>query len=759
MQDINTYIRRYGVKGSIVDAYNMSSPDIPSITIGMAVRLRLRLFDEDADETLPATAFSTIAAWNFAIDRDYNRTTEVLLRANTNISVDSDGIILIPIPDTNIQNLITALGTSESATYIAELAGYENGSTTPVLVLQFPIIVHNRVDPEPDAQTTPVTPSTLTLAQILALLGGELEFQFSADGESWHSTQAAADTYFRARNAAVTDAAWSAALTIPKGADGHTVDPDLVAPIAERPASPSGDLCFVASDEGKVYWYKSGTWTDGTPLTTVQGPQGIQGIQGPKGDTSTIAIGTVAAVPYGTAPSVTNSGTATAAEFDFLLPMGPQGLQGPQGPQGIQGLTGPAGDGLKIDATGTLANRHEYDNASAKFRYMATDFYVDTVTTATATYQRDYANDTQSAYAWTNLAASPHTIFTSALIPDIGSTAGGTVNGDNVSSTITAVGEKYQFYYQKKSDELGDWSTGFRLNIGPQGPQGEQGIQGERGPAGENASVTPDLEFLAEQDENNPDTPYISDNALIITGTKPIAEVLRYVIDTNNPDHLVGIRANDEVTIRTCFNESHTIIYFDDATDFALGGRVRFAQGIAGVSPYQEYLAYGGTDTYLQWYARMCQGIPDAPSNGKFYVRKNGAWVELPATSGGDEPTPVATDYAYYGYVSDNTTYAVSQITATMAGNMTKVAISSITNPVTLSSVPAGAVLFVAVPSGYYAAKDDGLGGEAAFEANNGTTGTGANGASTLTIDGVTYKTYGEFRLAAGDALIYIEEA
>ena len=148
-------------------------------------------------------------------------------------------------------------------------------------------------------------------------------------------------------------------------------------------------------------------------------------------------------------------------------------------------------------------------------------------------------------------------------------------------------------------------------------------------------------------------------------------------------------------------------------------------------------------------------------------MRKNGAWVELPTSGGGsgsgdDEPggdTPSATAYAYYGYVNDGTTYAVSQVTAAMAANMTKVAISSITNPVTISNIPAGAVLFVAVPSGYVAKKDDGLGGEVAFAVNNGTTGTGANGASTITIDNVTYYTYGEFRLATGDALIYIEEA
>ena len=768
MQNILTYIRRNGVKGIVVDAYNMPGGAVPTITLGMAVRLRFRIFDGEEDAFLGADNFATITAWNFAIDKDYDRTTDVLLRATSGIQAESDGTISIPIPDTNVQGLVTALGRAETATYTAELAGYENGSTTPATVLQFPIRIYNRIDPEPAGETTPVEPSTLTLAQITALLGAELEFQYSSDGESWHAAQSPADTYFRARNAAVGNADWSQAISIPRGTDGNTIDPDLVAPIAERPETPDEGFCFLASDEGKAYWYKAGIWTAGVPLTTVPGPQGLQGIQGPQGETgpsATIEIGTVTSVPYGTAPVVNNSGTPTNAKLDFVLPQGPQGLKGDQGIQGPQGETGPAGDGLAIDATGTLANRHEYDAAPAKFRYMATDFHTDTVTTAIGKYQRDYTLDTQSAFAWHNESLIPDTIYTDKELPDIGQTAGATVNGENAPQTITDIGEKYQLYYQKRSASLGHWSSGFRLNIGPQGPQGIQGIQGERGPAGENVSIAPDLEFLYEEDEESPDTPYISDNALIITGTRPIAEIIRYIDDTDTPGHIEGIRATSECTIRVCFDEAHTIIYFDDASSWTLGGRIRFAQGVQAISPYQEYLDNGGTDTYAVWYSRLTHGVTDAPQDGKFYVRCNGQWVELPANSGGSgnsgEPETPGDDtaYAYYGIISDGTTYAVSQVTAAMAKTLTKAAASQIVNPVTIASVPAGALLFIAVPSGYEATKDDGLGGQVPFAADNGTTSTGANGgASTLEIDGVTYATYGEFRLSTADALIYIEE-
>jgi hypothetical protein len=45
----------------------------------------------------------------------------------------------------------------------------------------------------------------------------------------------------------------------------------------------------------------------------------------------------------GSAASVTNSGTSSAAILSFAIPQGPTGATGPQGPQGIQGPTGATG--------------------------------------------------------------------------------------------------------------------------------------------------------------------------------------------------------------------------------------------------------------------------------------------------------------------------------------------------------------------------------------------------------------------------------
>jgi hypothetical protein len=85
------------------------------------------------------------------------------------------------------------------------------------------------------------------------------------------------------------------------------------------------------------------------------GPQGIpgkaalkgdRGPQGVPGQSATITVGTVTTSAPGTSATIINSGNATAAIFDFVIPQGPQGIQGEtgeQGPQGIQGETGPSG--------------------------------------------------------------------------------------------------------------------------------------------------------------------------------------------------------------------------------------------------------------------------------------------------------------------------------------------------------------------------------------------------------------------------------
>lgn len=81
------------------------------------------------------------------------------------------------------------------------------------------------------------------------------------------------------------------------------------------------------------------------------GPTGETGPQGPAGSAATIAVGNVTS---GTTASVTNSGTSSAAVFDFVLPKGEKGETGETGATGPTGPQGPAGpDGYSPTATVT----------------------------------------------------------------------------------------------------------------------------------------------------------------------------------------------------------------------------------------------------------------------------------------------------------------------------------------------------------------------------------------------------------------------
>lgn len=81
----------------------------------------------------------------------------------------------------------------------------------------------------------------------------------------------------------------------------------------------------------------------------IQGPQGEQGIQGPQGipgadgkdgkdgadgAAATISVGSTSTLPAGSSATVTNSGTSSAAVFDFGIPKGDKGDTGATGADG-----------------------------------------------------------------------------------------------------------------------------------------------------------------------------------------------------------------------------------------------------------------------------------------------------------------------------------------------------------------------------------------------------------------------------------------
>jgi hypothetical protein len=81
--------------------------------------------------------------------------------------------------------------------------------------------------------------------------------------------------------------------------------------------------------------------------------------KGNDGVAATITIGTVTSGATGTAPKVTNGGTANAAVLNFTIPSGAPGTNGTNGKDGATGAQGPPGPA----GTASLTNA----NCSLKF--------------------------------------------------------------------------------------------------------------------------------------------------------------------------------------------------------------------------------------------------------------------------------------------------------------------------------------------------------------------------------------------------------
>ena len=192
-------------------------------------------------------------------------------------------------------------------------------------------------------------------------------------------------------------------------------------------------------DNGTLQGPKGDTGDTGPQGET--GPQGIQGVQGPAGAAATITVGTVSTGGPGTAATVTNSGTTSAAVFNFQIPQGPKGDMGEQGPQGVKGDTGDAGP---QGETGPQGIQGVQGPAGA-----AATITVGTVTTG-----------------------GPGT---DATVTNSGTTSAAVFN--------------FQIPQGQKGDTGDAGPQGPKGDTGDTGPQGEQGPKGDTGQAGPQGPV------------------------------------------------------------------------------------------------------------------------------------------------------------------------------------------------------------------------------------------------------------------------------
>ena len=153
--------------------------------------------------------------------------------------------------------------------------------------------------------------------------------------------------------------------TGPQGPEGTTLTimglyATLEALQDAHPTGQPGDAYAVGTDASNVIYIWDVDTSAWVSIGALQGPQGVAGPQGEPGATgpqgepgadgaaATVAVGEVSTGAAGTQAVVTNSGTTSAAVFDFTIP---QGATGPQGPQGNPTtVNGKSGESITLNA-------------------------------------------------------------------------------------------------------------------------------------------------------------------------------------------------------------------------------------------------------------------------------------------------------------------------------------------------------------------------------------------------------------------------
>lgn len=309
MQNLIFYVSAASTLGVAKDSLGVKNVALPTIIRGGEVCLKMRLFAGDGDDTpLPLDELTRCTAWEWAMDSDFDESTNYKLVAdNANITVgsvtetDPEGVehtyteISIPIPATNTEELKEWLGSSESQNNLnGELAGYDaTGKLTYILQLKG-FTIRNRILSAGDPTELPE--QYLDEAGVRALIGAGAEAQCATaadapDGD-WVDSTTAPDTHVWIR--------W------------------------------------------RLRGNPSGAWS--TPAKRIPGPAGATGDKGDKGDTGATGLVEIVSIEMtapATSPSITEAEGSTAEHRKYILHI-PRGEKGDTGTDGTDGADGAA---------------------------------------------------------------------------------------------------------------------------------------------------------------------------------------------------------------------------------------------------------------------------------------------------------------------------------------------------------------------------------------------------------------------------------
>ncbi len=143
---------------------------------------------------------------------------------------------------------------------------------------------------------------------------------------------------------------------------------DIVERVRELEKRRVSDLHAVSGDA-------TGPGTQGPP-----GDKGDKGDTGAAGQAATIAVGQTVTGQPGSAASVINSGTASAAVLEFTIPRGATGERGLTGDAGLKGDKGDKGDTGTAGQAGTRGSTWTSGTVAPTASGLAGDMYVNTTT-------------------------------------------------------------------------------------------------------------------------------------------------------------------------------------------------------------------------------------------------------------------------------------------------------------------------------------------------------------------------------------------
>ena len=234
-------------------------------------------------------------------------------------------------------------------------------------------------------------------------------------------------------------------------------------------------------------------------LKNTGGLRGEKGEKGDAGTSATIAAGTATSLPSGSTPTVTNTGTSSAAVFNFGIPKGDKGDKGDTGSTGSAATvevgatsTGAAGTNASVTNTGTssaavlnftIPKGDKGDKGDTGSAGAAATISVGTVTTGAEGSDATVTNSGTSS-----AAVFDFTIPRGAT----GATGGKGDKGDQGDAATISVGTTTTGAAGTNASVTNSGTTGAAVldfTI-PRGNKGDKGDKGDTGNPGDAATVT-----------------------------------------------------------------------------------------------------------------------------------------------------------------------------------------------------------------------------------------------------------------------------